>query len=199
MSNRRRSVGEQVRGGLVLTGKIVLGGVCLFAVGVGIVMIEVRSRLPHSPALGLAVIAGVLWFALATMDHWVKAFPAVIAYGAFNALVSIGSGHLTNQPNAPLPRSEAALAWLFLAGAAAVSMRFVKTTPAAAGRAAVICYLACFVWAMASPQAGVLALGIGFAALLAAFVYDRPWRRRRRVRRGLATEALPGRSRGNQP
>ncbi len=131
----------------------------------------------HSPTLGwglLGIAALVLVF---TMDKWVKVFPGLLAYGALGSILMLMNGHAINHPEVRVSKLEAAVLILFFAAGAGLSFTFTKQKLTMPDGIALFAFIFCFFWQAVAPRLMLLALSVGFACLIGAWVYDRLGRR----------------------
>jgi NhaP-type Na+/H+ or K+/H+ antiporter len=168
---------NEVKRGFLRAGEWLLGFAWLGLVFAGMAIALTPS--PHSPALGWAFLTLAAVIALATMDRWVKVFPALLAYGVLGSLFTLVDGHAVNHPEVSVTPIDGVFAILLFAGAAVLSLGLMKRELKIADRMALFAFVFCFFWQAAVPKFGRLALGLGFGSLLIAWTYDRIHTRRR--------------------
>ena len=168
--NSAETVGQQVKSGFRTAGAWLLGFVWLCLVFAGLAIGFSPSNYPRSLGwLCLAVAAVVL---VATADHWVKAFPGIMAVATVNSLISISSGHATGNPAVLVSRSTAILMTVLLLAGTALSMTFRRKTVSVPDRVALLALAVSIGWGAVDVQHGLIALAIGTGCLLLVWAYD---------------------------
>jgi hypothetical protein len=165
------SVRSQVKRGFLRAGAWLLGFVWLGVVFAGLAIITTPP--PPSSVLGwvlLAIAALVLVF---TMDRCVGVFSALLATGIIGGILTVVDGHAVNHPEVPIARSDGLTLTLLIAASAVVSFTFTKHKLTVPDRIAVFVFVFCFFWQAVVPHLMLVAFGVGFASLFAAWVYDR--------------------------
>lgn len=170
------TVGKQVKSGFRQAGAWLLGFAWLGLVFAGTAIAFTPS--PHSPALGWGLLGIAALVLIFTMHRWVKVFPGLLVYGVMGSILMLMDGHAMNHPEIPVSKVEAALLIVFFA-AAALSFTFTKHKLTVPDRIACWLFSFCFFWQAVVPRLMLSALAIGFSCLLAAWAYDRVYRRRR--------------------
>jgi hypothetical protein len=100
---------------LARVGSILLLFACLGLVGGGFVRI---FRDGVGSPIGWAMLGGGVLLTFVTVNQWGRILPGVFGLAGINALITLWSGHLINQPNVPVPRGIAlVLAVVFFAAA----------------------------------------------------------------------------------
>ncbi|MGO9241855.1 MAG: hypothetical protein ACLQBJ_13705 [Bryobacteraceae bacterium] len=166
-----KDAGSQVKSGFKVAGAVLLGGVWLSLVFAG--MAVAFSPSPHPPALGWGLLVIAALVLILTMDRWVKAFPGLLACGILGSIITLVDGHAVNNPKVVVSRLVALLMILFFATAAALSSTFVKHKLTVPDRIALFVFIFCFFGQAVVPRFMLVAMGIGFSCLAAAWVYDR--------------------------
>jgi len=162
---------SQAKSGFRRAGLWLLGFVWLGLVFAG--MAIAFSPSPHPPALGWALLSIAALVLVFTMDKWVKVFPGLLAYGVVGSVLMLMNGHAVNHPEVLVPRLEAVTLIVFFAAAAALSFTFTNHKLTVPDRTALFVFILCFFWQAVAPRMMLMALGIGFACLIGAWVYDR--------------------------
>lgn len=162
----RRSIQNQVRGGLRLAGLVLLACVAgLLMVWGGLV---VSHKAAGSTALGWLAIAVAFLILVLNLPGCVRALPGFLILAALNALTMAASGHVLDNPSATVSRGMAlgsAAAFLL---AAVVSARFDSYRLSLQDRVVVVLYVGLLVLGVAT--------GWGFVCfILGAAVLASPW------------------------
>lgn len=167
---------SEVKTGFRRAGGWLLGLAWLGLVFAGLAIAFTPSS--HSPVLGWVLLSTAAIIAIATMDHWIKVFPALLAYGVLGSILTLVDGHVVNHPEVRVSRTEAVFMIVFFAITATLSFTFARRHLHVWDRIAVVVFILCFFWQAVAPNLMRLALGIGFTSLLLAWVYDRIQNRR---------------------
>jgi hypothetical protein len=180
----KRSISSQVASGMRLAAMILLGFgiVALFFGGVAYAFFP---RRPHF--LGWIFFLSSSAVMVVTMKKWIKEFSAMLAIGAFNALLIFYIGHLPGTPQTPFPRTYALALTLCCVASLAVARTFTKSNLTAVDRTAVMAFL--FIVAYSGgdvsskvaltgrmPPVGIrdlVTFAVAFCCLLFAWAYDR--------------------------
>jgi hypothetical protein len=174
------TVKSQVKSGFRLAGNVVLtiATAGLLVVGVGDVFFPIGVR-PESFSTGSQAF-GWLYLIVATiimiwkMDRWVIILPGILGYAALGGILATVSGRLPNNPPTPIPRTNAALITVLLLANSAVSSTFGKRSLNIIDRIALLIFVFSAAFAQSPRHSTMfLALGVGLASLLCAWVYHR--------------------------
>jgi hypothetical protein len=179
------SVRSQVKRGFRRAGAWLLGFAWLGLVVAGLAIAFTPS--PHSPALGWVLLTIAALVLVLTMDRCVDVFSALLTTGIIGGILTIVDGHAVNHPEVPIGRFDATIMTLLIAASAVVSFTFTKHKLTVPDRIAVFVFVFCFFWQAVVPHLMLVALGIGFASLFAAWVYDRTRLRNRHSASGNAS------------
>jgi hypothetical protein len=82
------------------------------------------------------------------------------------------NGHAVNHPEVLVSRLEAVILIVFFAAAAALSFTFTNHRLTVPDRIALFVFILCFFWQAVAPRLMLMTLGIGFAGLVGAWLYD---------------------------
>jgi hypothetical protein len=170
-----KNIGAQVKGGLKLTGKVLLTvgwfGLVLGGLGEG----GFASGGADRPLLGSAilVVAAVIFFW--TMNRWIKVFPGLVALATLNAFVTVFTGHATGNPSTRLVPGDAAIYFVLLAICTIVSLRFTKRKLRLRvfDRIAVFGFVFCIFWTAVDKHVQIMAPAAACGFLSLAWIYDR--------------------------
>ncbi len=132
---------------------------------------------PYSPAIGWVLLAIAAIILMVTMDRWVGVFSALLTYAIISGIFTLASGHLPNNPQARVGRTEAMIMIMLYVVSAVVSFTFTKRGLKILDRVALFAFVLCFFGQAVVPRLMLLALGIGTGCLAAAWAYDRYQRR----------------------
>ncbi len=161
---------SEVASGLRIAGLWLIGFLWLGLVFGGMAVAFTPS--PHSPALGWGLLAVAAIVLIATMDKWVRAFPGLLAYGAFSSIFILLEGHALNHPEVAVSRFEAVLILSFFVAAAALSFSFTRHRLTIPDRIALFVFVLCFFGQAAFPRLMLAAMAVGLASIFGAWALD---------------------------
>jgi hypothetical protein len=150
---RGEGYGTQVKNGFRTAGWVLFTITTVFLLLGGITAIcfpntiEPYSFLRHSPGIGWIFLAVSTVILIVMMDRWVKILPGIIGYAIVGALIALETGHYGHLP---VPRGQALIALLFLSVVTALSLTFQKRTLNVVDRIALLTFVFCLVFGMAS-------------------------------------------------
>lgn len=125
-----------------------------------------------SPVVGWVLLGVAAVIALVTMDHWVKVFPGLLAFGILGTILELLDGHALNNPQVPVSRPDGAIVLLVCALGTAISVTLAKRRLRLLDRIALFAFVFCFFWQAAQPKLMRFALGIGLGMLVLAWFYN---------------------------
>lgn len=172
-----------VGSGFRLTAAWLLFGAWLFLVFGGFAILS-------SPEARFPLIVGWLALALAvliacvTMDRWVRALPALLAYGVLNGLTMIGTAHLVNDATKRIPRSTAVVMTLLAAGSTVFALGLASRKLTRVDRVGLFVVLISVLAGIANERLTLWSFGLMFCCLAAIWCIYRV-RRHSRVSRSL--------------
>jgi hypothetical protein len=178
---------QQVVSGFILGGGILLGIVLMGGLvgGSGVAFGIIQSTRPSRVAALFAVVASLL-LTFSMIRYWAKHFAGWLAYGVFNGLLMVSSGHAVNDPSIAVPRWLSISVTILIFASASVCLRFAKKYMLnAADKAALMTWLLAFsvavnienTHAVYREQIALGAMLVGYLALVAAWQYHRATRR----------------------
>jgi len=138
-----RSVWSQVKGGLRLTGIVLMVFAWLVLAFGGAAVAFSKSSYPRTVGWALMAVAGAIL--VLTAQRWVKAVPGLCAYGVLNGLLATASGHLGAGASRTIPRGSAAMLTLMFAGCAGLAVPLASRRLTVFDRVAMLGVFASFV------------------------------------------------------
>ncbi len=135
------------------------------------------SREGGASAVGwmMLVVGFVLTFA--TVNLWGRILPGVFGLAGINALTTLWSGHLINQPNVPVPRHVALILAVLLFSAAFLSSHLAIRQFNAVHRVLLLAVFSCLLIAMSANQFAIPGAVAVVACLFVLWRLPAPHRR----------------------
>jgi hypothetical protein len=153
-------------------------------VGVGVAFFGVESSRISSKPLAFVMAAISLCLIAFFIQRWAKYFSGWMAWGVFNALLMVSSGHLINNPSVPVSRSLALTMAGLIVIAVISSVRFKAGYKLnAIDKIALLLWVLAFAVAANSDRYGLKAVAGGSAGLVLASIYHRYSPHRLRTKR----------------
>jgi len=143
-----------------------------------------EARFP--PIVGWLALAIAAVVAVLTMERWVRVLPAFLAYGVFNGLFMIATGHLVNDASKTVPPGTAVIITLLGAGATLVGISLASHKPTWVDRLAALGVFASLLVGLVNERLTVWSFGLMFCCLAVAWWTERALRRHHRARNGSA-------------
>jgi hypothetical protein len=142
---------------------------------------------PYPPIIGWLALATATLIVIFTTGHWVKALPGILMLAAFNGLLAVGTGHLTNAPDVPISRLAASIITFLLIASTVLSFTFKSRGLNWVDQIALLAVVFALAWGVLDEPRAFLSFGTVLFALLFAWLCDRldfhippvPWARRR--------------------
>jgi hypothetical protein len=106
------------------------------------------------------------------MDGWVKALPAILAYGVLGGLLMLATGHVIGNSSIHVSRAEGPLLTLFALVGALVSAQLGRRPLTVSDPVALLVFVFCIFWQAAKPQLVFPVLGVALSFLLLAWAID---------------------------
>jgi len=138
-----------------------------------------EARFP--PIIGWLALAIAAVIAVWTMERWVRVLPGFLAYGVFNGLSMIATGHLVNDASKTIPRSTAVIITLLGAGSTVVAISLSSRKPTGVDRIAALGVFGSLLVGLVNERLTVWSFALMFGCLAIAWWTDRA---RRHVRPG---------------
>jgi hypothetical protein len=153
----------------------------LFLVFTGVAIVMPPGA-QYPPIVGWLAWGVAALIAALTMDRWIKVFPAFLAYGVFNGVSMIATGHLVNDASKPIPRSTAVVMTLLAAGATVMGITLASRKPTVVDRVAALGVFGSLVLGLVDERFTVWSFALMFCSVAIAWWTDRALGRHHRSR-----------------
>jgi len=152
----------------IFTGGALAGGLAVLRKPEATLPDSFIGRHPFTP-WACVIIATVIL--ILTIDRWVTILPGILGYATLGGLIMVTSGHYGKMV---VPRPIALALMLYAIAGTGLTMSFARRPLTLIDRVALLAFVFCLAFSMsASISSASIALGIGSAFLLIAWVIDR--------------------------
>jgi len=158
--SRRAEIGSGFR----LAASWLSFGAWLFLVFGGLATLSSQeARFPR--IVGWLALALAVLIAFVTMERWVGALPAFLAYGVLNGLMMIGTGHVVNDASKTIPRGTAVAMTLLAAGSTVFGLGLASRKLTRADRVALMGVLVSVLAGIANERLTLWSFSLMFCCL----------------------------------
>ncbi len=142
--------------------------------GFGWILINAPGTGKHSRVIGWVALTISFVVIVTTMDRWIRYAQVFLGSAVIGSLVILARGHVLDL-RVPYPRAVTAVLTLLLVGCSLIAGTLAKRRLQVVDRVALLLFVTAFAAAMgaSTPAVTALCLGLGFAILLALWVYRR--------------------------